>query len=166
MDLAGSDRRIHFLGDTRGDLLHELFSHARVFVQPSEMEGLSIGLIEAMSYRLQCVASDIPENREAVGDTGLQFRNKDVDDLERVLRRATADGPAIVAEMGAVARRRVENLFTWDLVVDQLQELYGRVIAGHGTKKAPYRAPSEVRPSLVMASQERLERQSSVVGRR
>lgn len=126
--LAGDDPRIKFLGNVRGRLLEELFSNARVFVQPSELEGLSIGLIEAMSYGLQCVASDIPENREVIGAAGLLFRNKDIDNLERVLDGSMRDGAA-AAEIGAKARRRVEALFCWERVVDQLEYFYSRVIS-------------------------------------
>jgi glycosyltransferase involved in cell wall biosynthesis len=125
-ELAGSDRRIRFLGDVRGVLLEELFSNAAVFVQPSEVEGLSIGLIEAMSYGLQCVASDIPENREVIGEAGLLFRSKDTDDLQRVLN-GTMEDRTSAAEIGARARCRVAELFSWDLVVDQLEGLYARV---------------------------------------
>lgn len=122
-EMAGDDRRIRFLGDVRGRLLEELFSNARVFTQPSELEGLSIGLIEAMSYGLQCVASDIPENREAIGDAGLVFRNKDTADLGRVLEIAIRD-EAGAAALGARARRRVVELFGWDRVVSQMEALY------------------------------------------
>lgn len=146
-ELAGADPRIKFLGDTRGDLLSELFSNARLFVQPSELEGLSIGLIEAMSYGLQCVASDIPENLEVIGDAGLRFRNKDAGDLARALSQALADEPA-AAEMGTSARRRVEELFTWDIVVDQLEELYRRVIGVRLASRLQRRRPEEPVPHL------------------
>jgi glycosyltransferase involved in cell wall biosynthesis len=143
MELAGNDPRIKFLGDVRGTLLEELFSNARVFAQPSELEGLSIGLIEAMSYGLQCVASDIPENLEVIGNVGLSFRNKDTDDLQRVLERAIGSGPAVSAEIGARARRRVEEFFSWDLVVDQLEELYGRAILKRAFRGRKVESPVE-----------------------
>lgn len=127
LDLANGDPRITFAGNVRGRLLEELFSNAALFVQPSEIEGMSIGLLEAMSYGLPCLASDIPENKEVVGDAGLLFRNRDVDDLERTLSWIMAhaiDG----LELGAKARRRVQALFSWDHVVDQLEGLYDHAI--------------------------------------
>jgi glycosyltransferase involved in cell wall biosynthesis len=136
LELAGDDPRVKFLGAVRGGLLEELFSNARVFVQPSELEGLSIGLIEAMSYGLQCVASDIPENHEVIGEAGLLFRNKDIDDLQRVLGGSMRDEAAAV-EIGARARRRVEALFCWDRVVDQLESLYCRAISAKYGIPAP-----------------------------
>ena len=127
LDLADDDPRIKFVGHVRGRLLEELFSNAALFVQPSEIEGLSIGLIEAMSYGLPCLTSDIPENKEVVGDAGILFRNQDVDDLERALRWSL-DHEADGREFGAKARLRVQALFSWEHVVDQLEQLYDHAI--------------------------------------
>ena len=124
--LAAGDPRITFLGNVRGRLLEELFSSARVFVLPSELEGMSIGLIEAMSYGLPCIASDIPENLEVVGDAGLPFHNKNHEDLARALSWAIRNREA-ASEVGVRARQRVEAMFSWDRVVDGLEGLYGRV---------------------------------------
>jgi len=129
LDMAKGDERIRFLGRVQGRLLEELFSNAALFAQPSELEGLSIGLIEGMSYGTPCLASDIPENREVVGDAALLFRSKDVDDLERQLNWALSNVEATV-KLAAHGRRRVQQLFTWERVVDQLEALYTRVTAG------------------------------------
>ena len=127
LDLADNDPKITFAGHVRGRLLQELFSNAALFVQPSELEGCSIGLLEAMSYGIPCLASDIPENKEVIGDAGMLFHNKDVDDLEQALRWSV-DHEAAGHELGAKARHRVEVLFSWDHVVDQLEELYDHAI--------------------------------------
>lgn len=126
---AEGDARIRFTGRVQGRLLEELFSNAALFVQPSELEGLSIGLIEAMSYGTPCLASDIPENREVVGEAGLLFWNKDVSDLELELNRALNNMSA-VSELGLKGQRRVQGLFCWERVVDQLEVLYERVLYG------------------------------------
>jgi glycosyltransferase involved in cell wall biosynthesis len=128
-ELANGDPRIRFTGDVRGELLEELLSNARLFVQPSELEGLSIGLIEAMSYGLPCIASDIPENLEVVGDAALRFRSKSIEDLRLVLDEALHDS-LLMHQLAAQARRRVESRFTWDIVADQLEDLYSRLLSG------------------------------------
>jgi glycosyltransferase involved in cell wall biosynthesis len=107
-------------------LLEELFSNAALFAQPSELEGLSIGLLEGMSYGIPCLASDIPENLEVVGDAGLLFRNKDVNDLEQRLDWALSNAEA-TTKLALKGRQRVQALFTWERVVDQLEALYKRV---------------------------------------
>jgi glycosyltransferase involved in cell wall biosynthesis len=125
-DLAKGDDRIQFTGRVQGRLLEELFSNATVFVQPSEIEGLSIGLIEGMSYGTPCLASDIPENREVIGEAGMLFRNKDVDHLQERLAWILSNAAA-TSKLAAHGRQRVQELFSWERVVDQLEALYQRV---------------------------------------
>jgi glycosyltransferase involved in cell wall biosynthesis len=143
VEMAKGDERIRFIGRVQGSLLEELFSNAAVFAQPSEIEGLSIGLIEGMSYGTPCLASDIPENREVVGEAGVLFRNKDVDDLERRLNWVLLNGAA-TSELAAHGKQRVQELFTWERVVDQLEALYQRVAydASKRTSMAPSTADS------------------------
>jgi glycosyltransferase involved in cell wall biosynthesis len=129
LELAEGDPRISFVGRVQGRLLEELFSNAALFVQPSELEGLSIGLLEAMSYGLPCIASDIPENQEVIGNTGLTFRNKDVDSLELVLDSTLRD-MAGASKVAAAGRQRVKAMFSWERVVDQLEMLYQRAVNG------------------------------------
>ena len=129
VDLAKGDNRIRFIGRVQGPLLEELFSNAALFAQPSELEGLSIGLIEGMSYGVPCLASDIPENREVVGNNAVLFRNKDVDDLAKQMNWAFSNGGAI-ADLAQKGQQRVQKLFTWESVVDQLESLYKRVAFG------------------------------------
>jgi glycosyltransferase involved in cell wall biosynthesis len=141
--LAEGDQRIRFIGHVQGGLLEELFSNAALFVQPSELEGLSIGLLEAMSYGIPCLSSDIPENREVIGDAGLLFRNKDVNDLESQLNAALSNSAAGI-QLAAAGRKRVESLFSWERVVDQLEALYERVAFG---AEAPDRSRVVSRPA-------------------
>jgi glycosyltransferase involved in cell wall biosynthesis len=129
LDLAKGDDRIRFIGRAQGRLLEELFSNAALFAQPSELEGLSIGLIEAMSYGIPCLASDIPENREVVGNDAVLFRNKDVKDLEKQMNWALSNTAAIT-NLAQSGQLRVQKVFTWERVVDQLEALYKRVAYG------------------------------------
>jgi glycosyltransferase involved in cell wall biosynthesis len=146
--LAKGDPRIRFIGRVQGRLLEELFSHTSLFVQPSELEGLSIGLIEGMSYGIPCLASDIPENQEVVGDVGILFRSKDVDSLEQQLNWALSN-PDLCRERGVLGRSRAINLFSWERVVDQLEALYRRMIVETATyKAAPLKPSSAVQSEL------------------
>jgi glycosyltransferase involved in cell wall biosynthesis len=138
--LAAGDARIRFIGRVQGRLLEELFSNTALFVQPSELEGLSIGLIEAMSYGIPCLASDIPENREVLGDAGLWFRNKNVADLEQQLNSALSD-VAKSREFAAAGRKRAQELFSWERVVDQLEDLYRRAQSGAQPQKLQFGVP-------------------------
>lgn len=145
-ELASGDPRILFLGDVTGELAEELLSNARLFVQPSESEGLSTGLLEAMSYGLPCVASDIPENLEVMGDAGLRFRSRSVEDLRLILDEALSDS-RLAEELAIRARRRVQSRFTWDHVADQLEDLYSRLLAGWRPRPVTQARPRWARPA-------------------
>src|SRR4030042_5038757 len=85
-DLAGENKNIIFTGNQTGSALAELYSNAYLFVQPSEAEGLSIALLEAMSYGKGVLVSDIEPNKEAISDLGLTFTSKSITDLNQKLQ--------------------------------------------------------------------------------
>ncbi|MGE0385214.1 MAG: glycosyltransferase family 4 protein [Gammaproteobacteria bacterium] len=118
---------IIFTGFVTGALQEELFSNARVYVLPSEIEGLPISLLEAMSYGHCCVVSDIPENQEALGGCGLLFRNKDPADLAIRLGEALLGGAAI-EEMKRNAGRRALEEFTWDSIAVRFERIYAELM--------------------------------------
>jgi glycosyltransferase involved in cell wall biosynthesis len=129
--LAGNDPGIVFTGFATGRLLQELFSNCYVFVLPSEIEGLPISVLEAMSYGCCCLVSDIPENLEALEGHGFAFHSRDASDLARRLAELLA-APACVRDAGAAARTYVVQRFSWDRTVDELEALYRAVLAGQG----------------------------------
>jgi len=126
-DLAAGDDRILFPGFVEGRTLEELFSNAALYVQPSELEGLSIALLEAMSYGLCCLVSDIPENREAIGDCGFTFRSTDIGDLTRQMERLLARQET-ADEVAERARARIRSDFSWDGIALQFEQLYQELL--------------------------------------
>jgi glycosyltransferase involved in cell wall biosynthesis len=78
---ATKNKNIILTGFLTGKPLQELYSHAGLFVLPSYYEGLPIVLLEAMSYGLSCIASDIPANRNAGLDDDRFFKPGDINDL-------------------------------------------------------------------------------------
>src|ERR1017187_5536048 len=73
--------RVKMLDWISGEALDELLTNAMLFVLPSDVEGLSLALLDAMGAGLCVLTSDVPENREAVEDAGFTFRRGDVSDL-------------------------------------------------------------------------------------
>lgn len=67
-DLAKGDDRILFTGFVQGAMLDELYSNAYIYTLPSDLEGMPLSLLEAMSYGNCCLVSDIPECAEVVED--------------------------------------------------------------------------------------------------
>ena len=73
-DLAKGDDRILFTGFVQGAMLDELYSNAYIYTLPSDLEGMPLSLLEAMSYGNCCLVSDIPECAEVVEDLELSRR--------------------------------------------------------------------------------------------
>ena len=63
--LAKGDDRILFTGFVQGAMLEELYSNAYIYTLPSDLEGMPLSLLEAMSYGNCCLVSDIPECAES-----------------------------------------------------------------------------------------------------
>lgn len=79
-ELAKGDDRILFTGFVQGAMLDELYSNAYIYTLPSDLEGMPLSLLEAMSYGNCCLVSDIPECAEVVEDKALIFQKTNVED--------------------------------------------------------------------------------------
>ena len=73
-ELAKGDDRILFTGFVQGAMLDELYSNAYIYTLPSDLEGMPLSLLEAMSYGNCCLVSDIPECAEVVEDTYAEMK--------------------------------------------------------------------------------------------
>src|SRR5262245_21684373 len=100
--------KVIFTGAATGTLLEELFSNAYVFVLPSEIEGLSHALLQALSHGRCVLASDIDANVEALGECGVTFRTKDIGDLQAKLQ-LLVDNPVFVHNCATSAQARVRR---------------------------------------------------------
>ena len=124
-ELAAGNENIIFTGQQTGETLEQLYSNAYTFVQPSESEGLSIALLEALQYELAVLSSDIPENKEVVRDVGFMFKNKSVADLKRKLS-FLLDNPDYVENLGKRGREYVQTEYNWDKITKETSNLYNR----------------------------------------
>ena len=121
--------RIRLLDYVFGEALEELWSNAYCVVQPSTMEGLSIALLEALSYGRCVLISDIPENMEVAEECALSFRSKDVGDLRDKLRHLV-EHPEVVRAYGERARQHILQHYSWDTVAEATAKLYREVAGG------------------------------------
>jgi len=126
--------RIRFLDYVSGNDLDELLTHAMLFVLPSDLEGLSLALLEAMGAGRCVLTSDIPENRELVDGVGFTFRRQDVDDLEKMLRLLIAD-PETRRESGRLAQERVRDHYNWDKITGQIEGIYLQAVGWQRPEK-------------------------------
>jgi glycosyltransferase involved in cell wall biosynthesis len=117
--------RVVFVGHRTGDELGEFFSNAYLFALPSYLEGMSMALLEAMSYGIPALVSDIPENCAVVGNNGFYFEKKDVAGLQSELAKLIAN-PQIVDAMA----KKLETFILpdWDDVARSYDALYRRIV--------------------------------------
>lgn len=127
-NMAAEDSRIIMTGAQKGQMLAELFSNAALFVQPSESEGLSIALLEAMSYGRAALVSDISENKEAIGEYGFTFKSRDVENLTKQLSTLLSNEQLLV-QVGAQAQARMINEYNWSMITDNTEQVYAELIA-------------------------------------
>lgn len=127
--LARASERVLFPGFVTGRLLAELFSNAWVYVQPSDLEGLSMAVLEALSYGRCVLASDIAPNLEALDGCGYTFRKADVEDLRAKLEWLLSEPDAVAAQFDR-ARRYIREKRSWDRTVDEYEELYEEALSG------------------------------------
>ena len=121
--LAKGDDRIIFTGFVQGRTLAELLSNAYVYVIPSDLEGMPLTLLEAMSYGNCCLTSDIPECTEVVEDRAISFHKGDVTNLRGKLKELD-ESPEKVAQYKEKAAEFICGKYDWDKVTEKTLELY------------------------------------------
>lgn len=124
-ELAKDDSRIIFTDFVQGKMLDELYSNAYIYTLPSDLEGMPLSLLEAMSYGNCCLVSDIPECAEVVEDRALIFKKSDVDELREKLQDA-CDHPEEVEMLKKQAADFICKKYNWDDVVKETEKLYRR----------------------------------------
>lgn len=121
--LAEDDDRIIFTGFVQGQLLCELYSNAYIYVLPSDLEGMPLSLLEAMSYGNCCLTSDIPECAEVTQEFGVTFPKGDVKALADKLQYL-CDNSDIVGKYKENAADYITNKYSWSSIIDRTLELY------------------------------------------
>ena len=119
--MAGEN--VIFTGFVSGRLHEELYSNAYVYVLPSDLEGMPLSLLEAMSYGNCCVTSNIEECSEVVEDKAVVFRKSDVGDLRKKLQ-GLCDDEDLVARYKSEAAEFICRKYSWDDVSEKTLHLY------------------------------------------
>ena len=122
-EMASKDERIIMTDFVHGQCLEELYSNAYLFVLPSDVEGMALTLLEAMSFGDCCLVSDIKENTEVVEEHAVTFRKGDVEDLKQKLS-GLLDAPEQVEAIRRESQDFICSKYNWDDVVAETLKLY------------------------------------------
>lgn len=121
--MAQDDERIIFTGFVQGQVLDELYSNAYIYTLPSDLEGMPLSLLEAMSYGNCCLVSDIEECTSVVEDNAVIFKKADIGDLRDKLQLVCEDLELVISYKKR-ASDYICNKYDWDTVTEKTLQLY------------------------------------------
>lgn len=123
------ENNIVLTGYIKGKKLNEIFSHAKLFVMPSYHEGLPIALLEAMSYNIDILVSNIPANLEVSLDKEDYFNVGDIKNLSEKLEKKLLESK--VRDFTKLIREK----YNWDIIAVQTENVYIKMIKGKSYEK-------------------------------
>jgi glycosyltransferase involved in cell wall biosynthesis len=134
--------RIRMLDWVSGETLDQLLTNAMLFVLASDLEGLSLALLDAMGAGLCVVASDVPENREVVDGAGYTFQRGSAADLAERLRFLIAN-PAVREAAGREAKRRIREHYQWQKIAGDIEKAYFEMMGWTQAEPLPKKLAAE-----------------------
>ena len=120
---AADDDRIIFTGFVEGRELEELYSNPYIYVLASDVEGMPLSLLEAMSYGNCVLTSNIPECAEVIEDKGVTFARGSTHDLQKKMQMLL-DSPKTVDALRRSSKDFILSKYSWDEVINKTLELY------------------------------------------
>lgn len=130
-EICRKDDRVIFTEFIQGSVLDELYSNCYVYVLPSDLEGMPLSLLEAMSYGNCCVVSDIEECESVITDSddskrAVVFKQGDVNALRESLQ-LLCDNKELVKQYRSASAEYICSKYTWDGVAEKTIQLYEHV---------------------------------------
>ena len=123
ISLADNNKNIIFTGFVEGNELAELYSNAYIYCLPSDLEGMPISLLEAMSYGNCCLVSNIPECAEVIKAKGLTFKKSNIKDLTQKLNYLCIN-TSIVKKLKLISKEYILEKYDWNSVVKETLNIY------------------------------------------
>ena len=120
---AAENPNIIFTGFVSGDILNEIYSNAYINVLPSDLEGMSLCLLESLAYKNTLLCSDIPENTAVAEEKAIYFKKGNVDDLADKLK-ILCDNSELVEKFRDGVDEFILNKYSWQDVADATCKLY------------------------------------------
>lgn len=125
-DIAKDDERIIFTSYLYGEDLAEIYSNAYLYVSTSELEGLPLTLLEAMSYGLPVLVSTIAPHVEIIEDEeyGYLFNSNSLDDIKVKLQSVLSLDDNQLKEIGQKGLKKINKNHNWDVITKKLEMIY------------------------------------------
>lgn len=123
---AAGNPNILFTGFISGEALDELYSNAYLVAFPSDIEGMSLSLLEALAYGNAVLCSDIPENTSVTEDKAVTFRKSDVKDLAKKLQ-TLCDDEAFVHALKNGVDEFILGKYNWNDIAKTTFTLYQKI---------------------------------------
>lgn len=121
-------KKIKLLGELpREDVLKTL-KKAQIFVLTSNWEGFPRSILEAMSYGLAIIASDVGGTREAVGDCGILIKRNNKKELKEALTSLLKNS-YLIQKMGEKARQKVKEKFSLERMIKATERVYNELFS-------------------------------------
>ena len=124
-EMVKDDNRIIMTGFVQCEELEELYSNCFLYCLPSDIEGMPLSLLEAMSFGANTLISDIEENTQVAGNYAITFKKSDITDLQNKLEEMINNNN--VKYKREEISSYITKKYNWDNIVDKLQEIYGKV---------------------------------------
>ncbi len=124
-EMVKDDNRIIMTGFVQKEELEELYSNCYLYCLPSDIEGMPLSLLEAMSFGANTLISDIEENTQVAGEYAVTFKKSDVLDLQNRLEQML-NNKTVRYEKEEISNY-ITKKYNWDNIVEKLQEIYTKI---------------------------------------
>jgi len=117
LKIKAENNGVILTGFIKGEKLNQIFTHAKLFVLPSYHEGLPISLLEAMSYNLDILVSDISANKEVTLVSSDYFEVGNIKDLTKSLKRKLSDNNK--RDFSSILKEK----YNWDKIAKKFSKI-------------------------------------------
>lgn len=121
--LVKDNPNIIMTGFIQGEELEELYSNCYLYCLPSDVEGMPLSLLEAMSYGCRCLVSNIEENMQVIQNYGKTFQKGSVEDLKVALQEMINN----YKEKEDCSTYIIDK-FSWNTIIKNTEKLYEKCL--------------------------------------
>lgn len=129
-----NNKNIIMTGFVQGKELEELFSNCYLYCLPSDIEGMPLSLLEAMSYGRNCLVSDIKENVTVCDEYAFSFKKGNVNDLKKQLEKLLSNKNLLKKE--ADISNHVLEKYNWDDIANKTLNIYKNIKKDNSKKQS------------------------------